>query len=49
MSYYFKKDKNKKPRNKSVIIKNYFMEITIPQKVLNKMIEKSVLDTMTLT
>ena len=25
MSYYFKKNRNKKPRGKSVVIKNYFV------------------------
>ena len=48
MAYYFKKDKNKKPRAKNIVIKNYFAEIHISQKTLNKMIEKSILDQMTL-
>lgn len=43
MSYYFKKDHNKKVRNKNVVIKNYFVDITISQKTLNRMIERSAL------
>jgi len=41
MTYYFKKDKNRRPRNKSIVIKNYFAEITVSQKKLNKLMEKS--------
>jgi len=41
MAYYFKKDKNKRPRNKSIVIKNYYADITVSNKQLNRLIEKS--------
>jgi len=38
MRYYFIKDHNKKVRTKNVVVKNYFVDITITQKTLNQMI-----------
>jgi hypothetical protein len=42
MNYYFTKAHNKKVRNKNIIVRNYFVDITISQKTLNRMIEKTV-------
>ena len=41
MNYYFTKVHNKKARNKNVVIRNYFVDITISQKMINRMIEKT--------
>lgn len=40
-AYYFKKDPMKKPRSKSINVKNYFVDINISQKTLNKLMERS--------
>lgn len=42
MTYYFSKDACRRPRNKSITIKNYFADIAISPKVMNRIMERSL-------
>jgi hypothetical protein len=47
INYYIKKDQNKDRKFKSITIKNYFADFTIPQKVMTRLVDKMHMEKLT--